>query len=182
MSDGLGESRCARKRGRGPTGRPCRRRAGRARRPCRYCRTAPRRSCACGRASASCGAGRLTFITSSLPVRWTDATLPFWSKWTMQHRLLGDVRIAEGDLVHVARHIIPVVGRELAGEARPAERLLDRYPCCRRPAGSRSTSCGSSTTPLCERSLRAAGEQQPPPRWSPSSTPQASSSEPSLDA
>src|SRR4249919_3882377 len=42
------------------------------------------------------------------------------------HRLLGHVRIAECDLVHVSRYIIPVVGRELASETWAAESLLDR--------------------------------------------------------
>src|SRR5262245_2128152 len=41
--------------------------------------------------------------------------------------LLGDPGIAEGELVGVARDIIPVVGRKLAGERRPAERLHNRF-------------------------------------------------------
>src|SRR6185436_8557353 len=38
--------------------------------------------------------------------------------------LLRNSRVAERELVGVARHIIPVVGRELAGERRPTERLF----------------------------------------------------------
>src|SRR5205085_241974 len=44
----------------------------------------------------------------------------------MEDELLLHPRIAEGDLLGIARDIIPVVGRELTGEARPAEQLFDR--------------------------------------------------------
>src|SRR6185437_8903487 len=43
------------------------------------------------------------------------------------HELLGNTRIAEGELVGVARHIIPVVRRELAGQRRSSEKLLDGF-------------------------------------------------------
>src|SRR4029079_4096569 len=43
-----------------------------------------------------------------------------------QYRLLRDMGIAERELVHVARNIIPVVGRELASETWPAKRLFNR--------------------------------------------------------
>src|SRR5688572_19151542 len=44
----------------------------------------------------------------------------------VEHRLVVDSDAAHGDGLGVARHIVPVVGIELAGEAWPAERLGDR--------------------------------------------------------
>src|SRR5206468_1853846 len=43
----------------------------------------------------------------------------------VQDQLLLHPGITEGDLLRVARHIIPIVRRELAGEARPSEQLFD---------------------------------------------------------
>ena len=60
------------------------------------------------------------------------------------------LRVAERDLVGVARHIIPVVRRELAGEASAGRAAFRPSPCCRRRAGSQLASCGSRTTPLCD--------------------------------
>ena len=60
------------------------------------------------------------------------------------------MRIAERDLVHVARDVIPVVGRELADEARAPD-AFSTESLLSTPGWIAPTSCGSRTTPLCPR-------------------------------
>src|SRR5207253_9894473 len=73
-------------------------------------------------------AGRLDVHHQLLAGALNGGNIALLVKAHEQHGLAGDVRIAEGDLVHVTGDIIPVIRRELAGEARTTEDLFDRVP------------------------------------------------------
>ena len=125
MGDGLGETAAARKRGGYWPGPPPLGPACRARRPMPILPNSSSKKLRlrpsvgvlrCGRVDVhhQLLAGALDRRDVALLVEANDETVCFLT-----------LRIAEGDLADVARHIIPVVRRELAGKARTAERLFD---------------------------------------------------------